>query len=103
SRSAPSLAACGMTTSSFNVSAVPALREETREIQSVKDRPIAETKRRHTFASRLAFLTICSFIALTTMAYGTVPYWALALFAPSAAGRGFFLVVCGPGLWSVQV
>ncbi len=35
---------------------------------------------RHTLASRFAFLTICVAIVLSALAYGTVHYWALALF-----------------------
>jgi len=54
--------------------------------------PIA--RQRHTLASRLAFLTICAAIALTTLAYGTVHNWAVAIFVASAIG-----IVC---LWSVD-
>jgi O-antigen ligase len=43
-------------------------------------------KRRHTLASRLAFLTVCVMIVLTTLAFGTVHDWALATFACTAAG-----------------
>ena len=35
---------------------------------------------RHSLASRFAFLVICVAIVLTALAYGTVHYWALALF-----------------------
>src|SRR5262245_30811760 len=35
---------------------------------------------RHTVASRFLFLLICSTIVITALAYGTVHYWALALF-----------------------
>jgi O-antigen ligase len=35
---------------------------------------------RHTLASRFAFLLICVAIVLSALAYGTVHYWALALF-----------------------
>ena len=35
---------------------------------------------RHTVASRFAFLLICVAIVLSALAYGTVHYWALALF-----------------------
>lgn len=51
-------------------------------------------KRRHTLASRLAFLTICVMIVLTTLAFGTVHDWALAVFAFTAAS-----LVC---LWSID-
>src|SRR5262247_4144153 len=50
-------------------------------------------RRRHTLASRLAFLTICVAIVLTTLAYGTVHYWALAVFVVSAAGLIAFWAV----------
>lgn len=35
---------------------------------------------KHTLASRFAFLVICIAIVLSALAYGTVHYWALALF-----------------------
>ncbi|MDQ1729245.1 MAG: hypothetical protein QOD33_1370 [Pyrinomonadaceae bacterium] len=35
---------------------------------------------KHTLASRFAFLIVCLAIILTALAYGTVHYWALALF-----------------------
>jgi len=35
---------------------------------------------RHTLASRFAFLIVCLAIILSALAYGTVHYWALALF-----------------------
>lgn len=76
-----------MTTSTFNASPDPA-------VPGVKPATTEKTKRRHTLASRLAFLMICVAVVLTTLAYGTVHYWALATFALSAAG-----VVC---LWSVD-
>src|SRR2546426_4019957 len=40
----------------------------------------------HTFASRFVFLILCGSIALTTLAYGTVHYWSLAVFTLGAAG-----------------
>jgi len=42
---------------------------------SLQDLPL-----RHTLASRFAFLVICIAIVLSALAYGTVHYWALALF-----------------------
>src|SRR5262245_47447335 len=71
-----------MTTSS---SSAVALRDSTDQTPV---RQIAQpvSRRRHTLASRLAFLTICVAIVLTTLAYGTVHYWALAVFAVTAAG-----------------
>ena len=35
---------------------------------------------RHTLASRFAFLIVCLAIILSALAYGTVHYWALAIF-----------------------
>ena len=67
--------------------------------ESTPPRPAKETiapfaRRPHSIASRLAFLTVCLAIALTTLAYGTVHNWALAIFTLSAAG-----LVC---LWAVD-
>ena len=60
-------------------------------------------KRRHTLASRLAFLTICVMIVLTTLAFGTVHDWALATFAVTAAGLVCLWCVDGLVLGSVQL
>jgi O-antigen ligase len=92
-----------MTTSILNASTVPALHEENREVQSVKPAISEPAKRRHTLASRLAFLTICVAVVVTTLAYGTVHYWALALFALSAAGIICLWCVDGLVLRSVQL
>ncbi len=63
-------------------------------MESAKETVTAHAKRRHTLASRLIFLTLCVGIVLSTLAYGTVHYWALAAFSLSAVG-----IVC---LWSVD-
>src|SRR6185369_14598980 len=60
-------------------------------------------KRRHTLASRLAFLTICVMIILTTLAFGTVHDWALATFAITAAGLVCLWCLDGLTLRSVQL
>ncbi len=60
-------------------------------------------KRRHTLASRLAFLAICVMIVLTTLAFGTVHDWALATFAATAAGLVCLWCVDGMILRSVQL
>jgi O-antigen ligase len=91
-----------MTTSTFNASAVPALPAETLAVSSAKRAAAERSKRRHTLASRLAFLTICVAVVLTTLAYGTVHYWALATFALSAAGIVCLWCVDGLVLSSVQ-
>lgn len=51
----------------------------------------------------MAFLTICVAVILTTLAYGTVHYWAMAVFAASAAGLVCLWCVDGLVLRSVQV
>jgi len=51
----------------------------------------------------MAFLTICTAIVVTALAYGTVHYWALGLFALSAAGMVCFWCVDGLTLRSVQL
>ena len=61
---------------------------ETSLLVTEPARPLAETghadhgvhRIRHTLPSRFAFLVICVAIVLSALAYGTVHYWALALF-----------------------
>ncbi|HEY6047328.1 MAG TPA: O-antigen ligase family protein [Pyrinomonadaceae bacterium] len=82
-----------MTISSFNAVAVPAVRTEPALTTAAQEAaPLA--RRRHTLASRLAFLIICLSIALTTLAFGTVHNWALALLCLSSVG-----LIC---LWAVD-
>lgn len=52
------------------------------EVQTPAVRPAGYTtyRIRHTLASRFAFLIICLAIVLSALAYGTVHYWAMALF-----------------------
>lgn len=47
----------------------------------------------HTVASRFIILILCLALVLSTLAYGTVHYWALALFQASAALIIFFWAV----------
>src|SRR6267142_1237512 len=101
-RSVPFLALSGMTTLPFNAAEVPALREKTPLAQSVKPAITGHSKRRHTLSSRLLFLTICVAVVVTTLAYGTVHYWAMAAFALSAAGIVCLWCVDGLVLRSVQ-
>ena len=91
-----------MTTLIYNASAVPALRTEA-ELEISKATAPERTKLRHTLASRLAVLTICVMIVLTTMAYGTVHYWALAVFAATAAGMVCLWCLDGLVLRSVRL
>ena len=80
-----------MTTSIYNAAAAQPVRAEPQPVESAKE---TVTKRRHTIASRLVFLTLCTGLVLTTLFYGTVHYWALAGFSLSAAG-----IVC---LWTLD-
>jgi O-antigen ligase len=54
-----------------------------KEVQAPALRPAAgyiTYRIKHTLASRFAFLIVCLAIILSALAYGTVHYWALALF-----------------------
>ncbi|HZE73268.1 MAG TPA: O-antigen ligase family protein [Pyrinomonadaceae bacterium] len=53
---------------------------------------------RHTLASRFAFLILCVAIVLSALAYGTVHYWALAIFSLGAAAMVGLWVLDGWGL-----
>jgi O-antigen ligase len=91
-----------MTTSISSESTAPALPQ--RAVAAVAERRSPTViSRRHTLASRLAFLTICVALVLTTLAYGTVHAWALAAFAASAAGLVCLWCVDGITLGSVQL
>jgi O-antigen ligase len=77
---ARSLELFGMTTSILNPASDALVSQET---QPPVVQPVAgyTTYRiRHTLASRFAFLIVCLAIILSALAYGTVHYWALALF-----------------------
>ena len=65
--------------------------------------PPSPAKRAHTFASRFIFLVICVAVVMTTLAYGTVHYWALAVFSLSAAMIICFGVVDAWTLRSAQL
>ena len=85
------------------MSAAPALQTEIVELETSKAAAPEKSKLRHTLASRLAVLTICVMIVLTTMAYGTVHYWALAMFAATAAGMVCLWCLDGLVLRSVRL
>jgi hypothetical protein len=90
-----------MTTSISNESAAPVLQPRARP--ATVNSTAAHAKRRHSLASRLAFLTICVMIILTTLAFGTVHDWALATFAATAAGLVCLWCLDGLTLRSVQL
>jgi len=58
---------------------------------------------RHTLASRFAFLVICLAIVLSSLAYGTVHYWALGLFNLGGLTILFLWVVDGWQLGHLRV
>jgi O-antigen ligase len=91
-----------MTTSISNESAalVPEPRARRPGVSSASPE---SGKRRHTLASRLAFLTICVMIVWTTLAFGTVHDWALAVFAAVAAGLVCLWCLDGWILRSIQL
>jgi len=53
---------------------------ETAEVQPVKSGGYTSYRIKHTLPSRFAFLTLCSAIILSALAFGTVHYWAQAIF-----------------------
>lgn len=91
-----------MTTSASNVAVAPALRAEAA-VEIPKAITREQVARRHTLSSRFAFVTICTAIVVTTLAYGTVHYWALAIFELSAAGLVCFWCADAFTLRSAQV
>jgi O-antigen ligase len=58
---------------------------------------------KHTLASRFAFLTICVAIILSALAYGTVHYWALAIFFLGAVAILILWVIDSWNLGSVRL
>jgi O-antigen ligase len=91
-----------MTTSVSNVeiSVLPAQRGQPL----VQERPRSGIYRsRHTLASRFAFLVICLAIVLSSLAYGTVHYWALGLFNLGGLTILFLWVVDGWQLGNFRV
>lgn len=58
---------------------------------------------RHTLASRFAFLIVCLAIILSALAYGTVHYWALALFFLGAVTILVLWLVDGWNLGSFRI
>ena len=54
--------------------------ESSQPLAAVSSSEHRVVRLRHSLASRFAFLVICVAIVLSALAYGTVHYWALALF-----------------------
>src|SRR5436190_5328809 len=89
-------------TTSLPSESVAVLQPRARQT-AVSSSAVEAGKRRHTLASRLAFLTVCVMIVLTTLAFGTVHDWALATFACTAVGLICLWCVDGLILRSVQL
>jgi len=89
-------------TTSLSSESVAVLQPRARQT-AVSSSAVEAGKRRHTLASRLAFLTVCVMIVLTTLAFGTVHDWALATFACTAVGLICLWCVDGLILRSVQL
>ncbi|MDQ3820372.1 MAG: hypothetical protein M3362_22195, partial [Acidobacteriota bacterium] len=84
-----------MTTSLSNPSA-DQLTSETaaKEIsRAAKGQPAHRTELTRTLASRFIIFTLCIAVVLSTLAYGTVHYWALALFQLGAVSIVILWVV----------
>ena len=97
-----------MTTSIFNGSARPPADAGGTDKPfsapiSVEPTAREQTKRRHTIASRLVFLTICVAVVTTTLAFGSTHDWALAAFALSATAIVCLWCLDGLMLRSVQI
>ncbi|PYS36077.1 MAG: hypothetical protein DMF75_01785 [Acidobacteria bacterium] len=83
-----------MTTSIFNGSAHPPAEAGGTGQPLSAPATCEPSKRRHTVAGRLVFLTICVAVVTTTLAFGSTHDWALAAFALSATA-----IVC---LWCLD-
>src|SRR5580765_5194182 len=70
----------GMTTSLSNELNSVAIAERQPAAVATKSSQRVVYRIRHTLASRFVFLTLCVAIVMSALAYGTVHYWALALF-----------------------
>jgi len=69
-----------MTTSVSHEETSLAVADSVRSLGRTSSAEHAVFRIRHTLPSRFAFLVICVAIVLSALAYGTVHYWALALF-----------------------
>src|SRR5882672_8506798 len=80
-RSVRFLAASGMTTLISNAEAESLALKESAALDATTVSRSDQTRFvPHTIASRFLFLTLCIAIVLSALAFGTVHYWAMALF-----------------------
>src|SRR5258708_21502908 len=83
----------------------PSTSLATKETTAI-DRPHAATPRgllAHSIASRFLFLQICVSLVLSALAYGTVHYWALAVFAASGVLVIFLWIADGWRLGTLRI
>src|SRR6185295_19068603 len=76
------------------------------EVRAPVLRPVAgyiTYRIRHTLASRFAFLIVCLAIILYALAYGTVHYWALAIFFLGATSIGILWLIDSWKLGSFRI
>lgn len=73
------------------------------EVRPIKTARYTTYRIRHTLASRFAFLIISTAIILSALAYGTVHYWALALFFLGAVSILILWVVDSWNLGEVRI
>jgi len=95
-----------MTTSISNAAARSLALKENAELNlaqtpSQEAQPLLVVP--HTIASRFLFLLICVAIVISALAYGTVHYWAMALFAVGGVLVVFFWIVDGWRLGTLRV
>ena len=89
-----------MTTSLSAVQAdAPPAQLEKTEVRS----STSSFRFRHTLASRFEFLILCVALVLSALAYGTVHYWALALFSLGAFTTLIFWVLDAWALGFVRI
>lgn len=69
-----------MTTSTLNPESDALVVQETQAPIVQRASGFTTYRIRHTLASRFAFLIVCLAIVMSALAYGTVHYWALAVF-----------------------
>lgn len=74
-----------MTTSIYNASAAEALPQEAVPQATPAPKTEARAEIKQTWASSSVFLLLCLAIVMTTLAYGTVHSWTLAIFQATAA------------------
>ncbi|HEV7798925.1 MAG TPA: O-antigen ligase family protein [Pyrinomonadaceae bacterium] len=92
-----------MTTSILNPASEALVSEETFAPVVQPSAGYTTYRIRHTVASRFVFLIVCLAIILSALAYGTVHYWALALFFLGAVTILVLWLIDGWNLGSFRI